>query len=100
MERSAINSYSAAGATIGVLVGLYAANWLVGTSDPGFFYSLTGIIAMPFAAGAHLLVSRVYRRASRPLQVFLAISGWAAFFTSVAVLFVAIEALFPKAVAA
>ena len=55
---------------------------------------------MPFAAGAHLLVSRVYRRASRPLQVFLAISGWAAFFTSVAVLFVAIEALFPKAVAA
>lgn len=99
MERSAINSYSAAGATLGVLVGLYLANMLVGASDPGFFYSLTGIIAMPFAAGSHFLVSRVFKRAGRRLQMFLAVSGWVAFFMSVAALFVFIEAIFPKAAA-
>ena len=100
MERSAVNSYSAAGATIGVLVGLCVANRLVGASDPGLFYSLTGIIAMPFAAGAHFLISRVFKRASRAVQLFLAVSGWVAFFASVAVLFVGIEAIFPKAAAA
>lgn len=96
MERSAINSYGAAGATVGVLVGLCVANLLVGTSHPGLFYSLTGILAMPFAAVAYFLVSRSFRRAGRRQQMFLAVSGWIALFASIAVLVVVTGAVFPK----
>ncbi len=100
MERSAINTYSAAGATIGVLVGLCVANLLIGTGNPEFFYLLTGILAMPFAAGAYFLVSRGFRRAGKRQQLFLAVSGWIAFVASVAGLVLVVEAVFPKAIAA
>jgi len=100
MERSAINSYSAAGATIGVLFGLFVANSLIGTDELEYFFSLVALVALPFAAGAHFLASRSFRRAGGRLQLFLAISGWVAFLASVAVLFVGIGAIFPKAVAA
>lgn len=95
MERSAVNSYSAAGATIGVLIGLYFANLLIGTNDPGYFYSLTGILAMPFAAGSHFLASSAFRRATKGRQVFLAVSGWFAFLGSVGLLLIGIESIFP-----
>ena len=100
MERSAINSYTAAGASIGVLFGLYIANSIVGTNNPEYLFSLTGLLAIPFAAGAHLLVSRRFRRAGRRQQLFIAVSGWVAFLASVSVLLVGIQTIFPKVIAA
>jgi hypothetical protein len=99
MERSAVNSYTAAGASFGVLFGLYVADLLIGTTNPEYFFSLAGLLAIPFALGAFLLVSRRFRRASKRQQLFLAASGWVAFLASIAVLLVAVEAIFPKAVA-
>jgi hypothetical protein len=99
MERSAVNLFSAAGASIGLLFGLHVANSLIGTDNPEYFFSLAGLLAVPFAAGAHFLVSRRARRADKRQQTFLAVSGLVMFLASVAVLLVGINAIFPKAVA-
>lgn len=99
MERSAVNLFSAAGASIGVLFGAYVANSLIGTDNPEYFFSLAGLLAVPFAVGAHLLVSRRFRRAGRRQQLLLAVLGLFAFLASVAVLLAGIDAMFPKSVA-
>lgn len=97
MERSAINSYTVAGGTIGVLVGLYLANLAIGLDNPTFFFSLTSLVAMPFAAGANFLISRRYRRAGKRQQLFLAISGWIVLFATMTIMIVAMPGMFPKA---
>lgn len=100
MQRSAINLFSAAGASIGVLFGAWVANSLIGTDNPEYFFALAGLLAMPFAAGAYFLVSRRVMRAGRRQQMFLVVFGLVTFLASVAVLLAGIYAIFPKAVAA
>ena len=99
MERSAINSYTAAGAFLGVVLGLHVAWSLIGLRDPGYLFTVAGLIATIPTVAAHLLVSRRFKRASHAERMFLAISGWFVLAGSMAALIVATNAIFPKAVA-
>lgn len=95
-ERSAVNSHTAVGAFLGVALGLWSATRTLGTEDPESLFALAGLVAMPFALAAHLLVARLYRRGSERRQRVLAISGWVALFASIALLIVVVDRIFPK----
>jgi hypothetical protein len=97
MERSAINSYTTAGATLGVLIGLWASNLIVGTEDPGPFYSFASILAIPFAVLAYWLISRRYRKASDSERKFHAIFGWVVLLAAFGILLAGVNSIFPKA---
>jgi hypothetical protein len=99
MERSAINSFTTAGAFLGVVLGLYVARSLIGLDDPAWLFTVAGLIATIPTVAAHLLVSRRFRRATHSERMFLAISGWFLLAGSMAALIVATNAIFPKAVA-
>lgn len=99
MERSAINSYTAAGAFLGLVLGVYVTWSLIGLRDPAYLFTVAGLIATIPTAAVHLLVSRRFKRASRAEQMFLAISGWFVLAGSMVALIVATNAIFPKAVA-
>lgn len=96
MERSATNAWTVAGGTLGVLVGLYLAHLTIGLTRPEFFFPLTSLVAMPFAAGANFLISRSFRDAGKRQQLVLAISGWIALFVSLVLLIVAIGMMLPR----
>lgn len=98
MERSAINTYTAAGAFLGLLLGLYVSWTLIGLRDPGVLFTVAGLIATLPTAAAYLLVAYRYRHARRAEQVALAISGWFVLAASVVALIVATDTIFPKAV--
>jgi drug/metabolite transporter (DMT)-like permease len=99
MERSAINSYTAAGAFLGLILGLNVGNMLVQPQEPGFLFTVAGLIAMLPTVAIYVLVSRRFRRARPPERMFLAISGWFVLAGSMAALIVATHAIFPNAVA-
>lgn len=99
MERSAINSYTAAGAFIGLTFGLYVAWSLVGLRDPGILFAAAGAIATIVTAITHWLIARRFKRAAHRGQMALAISGWFVLVGSVVALIVATDHIFPKAVA-
>ena len=97
IERSAINSYSVAGACVGVIVGLVVAEWLVGQAEPEWLFAIAGVIAMPFAVTAYVLVSGTFARAGPRDRRLLAISGWIVLVVAVLVLIAATGWIFPKA---
>lgn len=100
MERSAVNSYTAAGAFLGVLFGLWVSNWLIGTDDPEYFFSLTALLATPITALAYWLISRRYRQARHRARMFYAISGWIVLLASAGIMLAGVAAIFSRAVAA
>ena len=100
MERSAINSWAVAGACVGVVVGLLVAEATVGSANPEWLFTVTGLVAMPFAALAYLLVSRAYASAGSRGRMALAISGWFMLIFTIVLLVTATGWIFPKAAGA
>lgn len=100
MERSAVNSYTVAGAFIGLLFGLWASNELIGTDNVEYFFSLATLLATPFGAISWRLISRRYRKAQHRERLFYAVSGWFALLLCAGAMLVGIAAIFPKSGAA
>jgi len=97
MESSAVNSYTTAGAFLGVLFGLWASNKLIGTDNPEQFFFFTSLFAIPFTALAYWLISRRYRQAQHRERLFYAISGWIVLLLSAGFMLTGVAAIFPKA---
>lgn len=97
LERSAVNSFTVAGAFVGFTLGLAIANATLGSDDPAALFTLAGLVSTPFTASAYLLVARLFRRGSARLRVVLAVAGWFVLLASIALLLVATGALFPRA---
>lgn len=96
MERSAVNSYTVAGAFIGLLFGLWASNEIIGTNDVEYFFSLATLLATPFGAISWWLISRRYRKAQHRERLFYAVSGWLVLLVCAGVMLVGIAAIFPR----
>lgn len=99
MERSAINSYTTAGAFLGLLLGLHVTWSLIGVRDPAWLFTIAGWLAILPTAATWLLVSRRFQHAGQSGRMFLAVSGWFVLAGSMVALLVGIDRLFPKAVA-
>lgn len=100
MERSAVNSYTVAGAFIGLLFGLWASNEIIGTGNVDYLFSLASLLAAPFAAFSWWLISRRYRKAQHRERLFYAVSGWFVLLLCAGVMFAGIAVIFPGSGAA
>jgi len=98
VERSAINTYTMAGAFLGLLFGLHVAWSLIGLRDPGYLFTLAVVIATIATAATHRGVAGLFARAGRGAQAFLAVSGWFVLAASIAALLAGVNAIFPKSV--
>lgn len=97
LERSAVNAFTAAGATVGVTVGFYLVRSWWGVDDPATLFTLIGLCAMPFAAVSWLLVARAFRQGTPATRRLLAWSGWVAWIAAIALMILAARQVFPPA---
>ena len=100
MERSAVNSYTVAGAFVGLLFGVWASNKVIGTDNVEYFFSLAALLATPFTACSWWLISRRYRKAQHRERLFYAVSGWFVLLLCAGAMFVGMAAIFPRSGAA